>query len=530
MGAKPKYRRLVLLGIAALILGGTVALSRWWPASAPAGGYGPPVPNVVLAPRPTALGLGLYLLGRNNPGAAYAVRTSDGLVLVDSGIETNAALVTEQLRELGLDPGSLRAILLTHGHADHVLGAEHLRSTTGARIYAGRRDTPPLRAGAPREAFLSTFYMPDLKIHPTTVDVELSDGDIIDVGDTHFQAIAAPGHTPGCICFQMERSGKRILFTGDVVQSLGDDARALGTYSAYMAPKYRGNAGDYLATLRKLLDLPPPDVVLPGHPRRDMISKSPYVSEARWKGYLGAGITAMEDLLARRARDGANFLDDNPKELAPGLRYLGDIEGRALYCLNTPKGLFLFDAPGGKGLVEFLSARLKEAGLAGRWPTAVLLTSADPASTAGLSALVAKSGCKVLGPRAGRDAVRRACSEGTEVLNEDAFGMQRWFDATLIPLSGRGSPALAYRFTWAEKSVLVSGRYPIKLGAEAMEQLMRDVGSPGGSVRDYRRALDQLLPTAPDLWLPSVPVQSQNANLYDDEWRELIARNDSLFS
>jgi glyoxylase-like metal-dependent hydrolase (beta-lactamase superfamily II) len=530
MGAKPKYFRLLLLGIAVVILGGTVALSRWRPSSTAAGGYDPPFPHAVLAPRPTELGLGLYLLGRNNPGAAYAIKTSDGLVLVDSGIEPNAALVTEQLRELGLDPSALRVILLTHGHADHVLGAEHLRSTTGAKIYAGRRDVPPLRAGAPREAFLSTFHMPGVVVHPTTVDVELSDGNVIDVGDTHFQAIAAPGHTPGCMCFQMERGGKRILFTGDVVQSLGDVTRALGTYSVYSAPKYRGNAAEYLATLRKLRDLPPPDVVLPGHPRRDMIPSSPNVPEARWKGYLDAGITAMEELLARRARDGANFLDDNPKQLVSGLHYLGDIDGRAIYCLNTPKGLFLFDAPGGKGLVEVLAARLKETGLAGSWPTAVLLTSAEPAAMTGLSALVTKSGCKVLGPRAGRDAIRRACPEGTEVLTEDDFSVQQWFDAKLLPLSGRGYPALAYQFKWAEKSVLVSGLYPIKLGAEAMEQLMRDVGGASGSVPDYRRALDQLLPTVPDLWLPSVPMQGQNANLYDDEWRDLIARNHSLFS
>src|SRR5262249_9672327 len=147
------------------------------------------------------------------------------------------------------------AILLTHGHADHVLGAERLRSTTGAKVYAGKRDVETLRAGGPREAFLSTFHMPGLQLHPTTVDVELSDNDVIEVGDARFRAIGAPGHTPGCICFLLERGGKRILFSGDVVQSLGDVKRALGTYSTYLAPKYLGSASDYLATLRKLKSL-----------------------------------------------------------------------------------------------------------------------------------------------------------------------------------------------------------------------------------------------------------------------------------
>jgi glyoxylase-like metal-dependent hydrolase (beta-lactamase superfamily II) len=524
-----RSRKLALAGIVAVILGGALALARWWPGHGPMT-YPPPVADAVLGPRPTALGLGIFLLGRNNPGAAYAVQTSDGLVLIDSGIETNAALVTTQFRELGLDPAQLRAILLTHGHADHVLGAERLRSTTGAKIYAGRRDTPALRAGGPREAFLSTFHMPDLILHPTTIDVELSDGDSIEIGDTHFTAIGAPGHTPGCICFLLERGGKRVLFTGDVVQSLGDVKRSLGTYSAYLAPKYLGSASEYLATLRKLRAMPAPDVVLPGHPRIDSVAQSPYVAEARWNSFFDAGITAMEELLTRRARDGANFLDGNPKELRPGLHYLGDLDGSAVYCLHTPKGLFLFDAPGGPKLVDFLTARLKEVGLGERWPTAVLLTSSDPIATAGLSALVAKSGCKILAPRAGLDAVRRACAEGTGILSEDDFAAQGWFDAKLLPVSGRGYSGLAYQFRWAEKIILVSGRIPTKLGGEALDQLIKDVGGKSGSMRDFLKSLDALAPAQPDLWLPSIPVQAQNANLYDDDWREIIAANRSLFT
>ena len=50
-------------------------------------------------------------------------------------------------------------------------------------------------------------------------------------------------------------------------------------------------------------------------------------------------------LLERRKADGANFLDGNPKELLPGLRYLGDAGESALYGLATPTALFLIDAP-----------------------------------------------------------------------------------------------------------------------------------------------------------------------------------------
>jgi glyoxylase-like metal-dependent hydrolase (beta-lactamase superfamily II) len=523
-------RKYILAGMVILILVVSILIAHWWPGPKPDNSTPPEAP-VVLAAKPTALGSGIFLLGRNSPGAAYAVATSNGLALIDSGIEANAALVNEQLRELGLDPGRLHAILLTHGHADHCLGAERLRASTGAKIYAGAMDCPPLRAGKPREAFFSTFHMPDVAIHPTTIDVELSDGDSIEVGDTRFKAIAAPGHTPGCICFLLERDGKRILFTGDVVQALsGDGNTSLGTYSAYLAPKYRGNAADYLATLRKLQTMPPPDLVLPGHPRVDSVPQSPRIAPSRWQGILDRGITAMEQLLARRAKDGANFLDGNPKQLRPGLYYLGDVGSSAVYCLNSKNGLFLFDAPGGPALVDFLATRLKDLGLSGQWPTAVLLTSTDEEATAGLSALAAKTKCKVVAPKSGLDVVRPACPAGAEILTEDDFTKKNWFDAKVLNLGGRGPAALAYHFRWEETTVFVSGRIPIKLSFESIQHLLRDVGGPTGSRADYLNSLKQLLPLQPDLWLPLTPVQSQNANVYDRDWQEIVARNYALLS
>src|SRR5262249_49942933 len=150
-------------------------------------------------------------------------------------------------------------ILLTHVHGDHCGGAERLRGETGAKVYAGRDDAAGLRAGTPREAFFSTYYVPHHDPPPTTLAVELKGGETITVGDTQFRAVATPGHTPGSICYLMERRGLRALFAGDVISMLQGDpkshspaAKPLGTYSAYLAPRYRGDAGLYLASLREL--------------------------------------------------------------------------------------------------------------------------------------------------------------------------------------------------------------------------------------------------------------------------------------
>ncbi len=525
MGASGRWWRPAL---AALVLLVALAAAWHWLWRGPAS---PPVASALL-PEPVAVAPGVYLLGDMAPAAAYAVDTSDGLVLVDSGLQDDAAAVTGQLARLHLNVERLRAILLTHVHADHSLGAERLRRKTGARVYAGRADCQPLRDGGPREAFLSIFYMPEVTPHPTTVDGELAGGETLTFGDARFEVIAAPGHTPGSVCYLLERRGLRALFTGDVIVSLNaaSTGHGLGTYAAYLPPLYRGNARDYLASLRRLRALPVPDLVLPGHPLNDPTPSNPHLTPEQWQALLDRGIAEMETLLARYAADGANFLDGHPKELLPGLHYLGDFGGQAVYALATPKGLYVVDAPGDSLFVAFLARRFKALGWEGRKPDAVLLTSAGAEATGGLAALVRGSGCRVVAPKAGLEAVRRLCPGGTVVLAGDDLEKAGWFEVRVLPLGGRGVAPVAYRLRWAGKTVLLSGRVPEKLAAPTAERVLREVAGPGGSVAEYRKSLDRLGPVNPDLWLPAVPVNGQNANLYDQDWAKVIAQNRQMFA
>lgn len=519
-GGTPRLAR-VLAAITSLVLmGQTAGLdSRAAPLD--------PVPP--LAPFPIPVGPGIYLLGALQPSAAYVVETSAGLVLIDSGLRSDAGPVKSQMERLGLDWKAIRAILLTHAHWDHCGGAEHLRAETGARVHAGSGDADVLRRGGPREALYSAFAPPEeAEFHPTTIDVELRGGEVLEFGDVRFRALSLPGHTPGSVCYLMERPGFRALFAGDVISMLQGDEhspqriwRPLGTYSAYLPPRYRGDAGAYLESLRALKALPVPDLILPGHPRSDPVPQSPRLSAERWSEILDRGIAELTRLSDRYRADGADFLDGEPKRLQPGVLYLGDFRGRAVYALIEETNLLLVDAPG-PGLRKFLEERLPVVGLKGAGPSVVLLTSTDPASTAGLGELCEWSHPTVVTPQGAVDAARRCCPPDTAVVAADRWPGREALGLTAIPLRGPGSVLTAYSCRRAGKLVLLTGAFP--LGA-APDGDRRGIAGPGDSrndAMDYLASVFRLGESKPDLWLPADPVSGRNANLYDDEWQSIL--------
>ncbi len=481
--------------------------------------------NVRLAPD-------LDMLGELSPSAVYVIKTGAGLVLIDSGLAADAAGVREAMSRLGRDWGQIRGIFLTHAHGDHTGGAAWLSRNAGATVYAGAGDADVLRAGGPREAFFSTYHMPGESPHPTPVAVALKGGETIDLGDARMTAIAAPGHTPGSMCYLLERDGKRILFAGDVIMMLkGDDhprdelGKPLGTYSAYLSPRYRGDARASLATLRRLRALPVPDLVLPGHPRADNQPQDPRLTQGGWEKLLDAGIRDMETLVARYDQEGADFLDGVPKELLPDLYYLGDFHDRAVYAFRVRDRLILIDAPGGPGLIPFLANGLSALGISPTAPAAVLLTATGAAETAGLPELIKTHHVMVVAPGDAIEDLRQSLPPGTDLTRPEEFPTERFLPLKAISLRGRGSPALAYSITWAGKSVLCSGLIPVKISPESTEWLARDLSGSRDHFRDYLASIQSLNGQHPDLWLPATAIHGQNANLHDHEWLRTLEDN-----
>jgi glyoxylase-like metal-dependent hydrolase (beta-lactamase superfamily II) len=477
----------------------------------------------------------LHLLGGLVPAAAYVVETSEGLILVDAGTDSRAVELKKEMASLGLDWKHIRAIFLTHVHLDHIGGAQHLREATGATVYAGRGDAAVLRAGQPREAFFSRFAGNAPVLGPTRVDVELTGTEVIQIGEVSVRPIATPGHTPGSICYLMDNGLRKALFAGDVILSfVGDKASRsrlqapLGIYSAYLPPRYRGDAAAFLSTLRRLRAMPVPDLVLPGHPRNDLVPQSPMLSQEGWDALLASGISELEELQARYDRDGAHFLDGVPCKLLPDLYYFGRFKGIAVYGFFASDKLFVVGAPGGSGLRTFLHAALQQLGPKPRAPTAVLLRSGNKQETAGLSDLVDNSSTAVVAPPEARAGIEALCPAGTRVLGAEDPRIKEWFSMEAIALRGRGIAPMAYLFRCSGKAVLFSADIPYDPLAVADQGVTKDSLHQPVDFEQYLASLERLGGLKPDLWLPAVPAQAQNAFLYGTEWKQVLKENMDL--
>jgi hydroxyacylglutathione hydrolase len=138
---------------------------------------------------------------------AHVVSVGDRFFMVDAGLEAHAPALAEDLRRAGFDPAQLRAIVLTHGHADHAGGAAWFHRQFGTRVIAGQADVPLLAAGAndhlcptsdrardrvaSDQAARFTPVVPDL----TVVD-ERALEELVGIRGT---VASLPGHTPGSL-------------------------------------------------------------------------------------------------------------------------------------------------------------------------------------------------------------------------------------------------------------------------------------------------------------------------------------------
>lgn len=186
-------------------------------------------PNDFSAPPlvPVRLFDNVYAAG-NSETVVYAITTSDGIILIDSGTAAEVEpVLLPGLAELGLDAADVKLVLLGHGHSDHYGGASYFQTEHGARVGTTDSDWGTIEQAAARGRGADATA--------PSRDLVVREGEPVVLGDTVITPIEIPGHTPGALgfIFPVFDNGERHvagLFGGTVLATAYTPAPGLVQY------------------------------------------------------------------------------------------------------------------------------------------------------------------------------------------------------------------------------------------------------------------------------------------------------------
>lgn len=158
-----------------------IAAGRWAPS--------PPTPDAAACVETIMGDIGGYAV------KGYVVHDAGEAILIDTAYNPTAMIQFLEQHHL-----RLTAICLTHGHSDHADGVDQLLDYRRVPVYLGEAD----------ESLLS--WTP-----PRTVLRSPKNGEAMSVGSLTIRFMATPGHTPGGMCYRLERKTGPLCFVGDTL-------------------------------------------------------------------------------------------------------------------------------------------------------------------------------------------------------------------------------------------------------------------------------------------------------------------------
>lgn len=245
----------------------------------------------------------LYFIGDEDV-CSYLLRTSDGLIIIDTGYPTAQGLLIHSIYTLGFDPRDIRLILHSHGHYDHFGATRLLQSLSGAETCLGRADAEMFLHRP--ELALREDHLPYSWTELFTVAHPLRDGEVLRLGDTEILVLETPGHSDGTVSYFFDVHENGRTYRVGLLGGAGMNTMHRSFYETFGAEGYHRR---FLATLRRLQGIGV-DIALGTHTaqfclresRKALLSGSgsnPFIAPERWNDCL----QAMEQALLQRIEE-----------------------------------------------------------------------------------------------------------------------------------------------------------------------------------------------------------------------------------
>ena len=183
---RPIFKKILLTGIVLLSAYFTNAQTVSKPDNTP--------PEWSAPYQPFRIAGNLYYVGTYDL-ACYLITTSEGLILINTGLANSVDMINKNIETLGFKPGDIRILLTTQAHNDHVSGMAAIQRLTGAKMMVDRGDSSVVADGGKSDYALSNYY------EPIKIDRILNNGDTIKLGDARLVMLHHPGHTRGSCSF-----------------------------------------------------------------------------------------------------------------------------------------------------------------------------------------------------------------------------------------------------------------------------------------------------------------------------------------
>lgn len=210
---------------------------------------------------------------------------SKDLTLIDAGLTGKGSYKIESIKKLGIDPSSIKRIIMTHTHLDHIgCFAEIKKAIPEVELWVHKSEAELMENGDDRtiygmEAFKDMCQM-QYGIGPDTLkfktDRKLEGAEVLEIGGMIWEVIHIPGHSMGGIA--LYEPVQKILIPGDVIYA----DYAIGRFDLYGA-----DASQLKESLNRLARLDV-DVLLPGHNQIVKGVPADYIKKTAkmWEAYL----------------------------------------------------------------------------------------------------------------------------------------------------------------------------------------------------------------------------------------------------